>query len=733
MGYDELKSHANAKRWPEVESEWLSVIAEPVTEPDELLGVIDAAVEAGQGKLAESMGWAWLSTMKEKYSARDALQLGRGLLLRLPDGEQLRSEILSLYKQTHSEHPDLERWVEKSGLQAGKSVRRALRYLDVGLRLAEGAYLRHRAEEEAAQIVEADFEAEEFTLRTSRGKRTLPLPELVNDFDPADENDFVVLQQLNPSRVAELLEKDPVKLAIGICRCHRNQIDRDQIKLLLVPRYLPSNKWTDWWNKLRNALKKSPNLRIEGRSPMFLIYDPVGQSPEQEAWSLFSSADQPRQWLEILEAYLRDSKSHQREPDADFLNRVQKSLTDRIDRFRRHHDHENAFATALVIERLASDGLPISTTAHGTAIEMIRTSEAPVSDIAAIPDARLWGLAATVVEQAFPEKWPEFFAEMILYAPAGQCDTLAKRVEKAGRGELLVNIVERALSDPGRHTDAVMWIWKGPAVNLPLPIPPALELFGIILTIVGPARHSEGKAAGQTVNEMRAKVRSGIGAKNYGRFRECLKLMDLSMAQAFRRQIERAEGLGPSVQAEMTSMLSDAFPKLYVKVEVPAWDDESSLYFSSDGLRAKEAELDEIVNVKMRENAKAIGEAASRGDLSENSEYKYALEERDLLRARVAKINAELAKAKLIDPAKVPTDHVSIGQRVVLRSLSGSDSISLMIMGVGDGDMNRRMYSYQTPIARQILGQRLGDKVRLSFDGKSEAEYEITEITVAAD
>lgn len=727
MGHEMLKSLAGAKKWNEVETEWLSAISQPVVVTEDLLGVIDAAVESGQGKLAESMGWAWLSTMKEKHSARDALQLGRGLLLRLPDGEQLRDEILSLYQQTHSNHPGLEAWVARSGLKEGKSVRRALRYLDVGLRLEEGAFVKHRMEDEAAQIVEADFDAEEVRLKTARSTKTLSLSEVINDYDPTDENDFHVMEQLNPGRVAELINNDPVKLAIGICRCHKNQIDRDEMKLLLVPKYLPAGKWTDWWNKLRSALKKSPNLRIEGRSPMFLIFDSVGQSLEQETWTTFSAGEGPRQWLETLESYLRDKKAAGGEPDPEFLNRVQKSLVDGIARFKRHQDHESAFATALVIERLAADGLPIHTDAHGTAIAMLQGSENPVSDIAAIPDARLWSIASDVVEQAFPEKWPEYFATMILYAPAGMCDALAKRIESVGKGELLCGVVDRALSDPGRYTDAVMWIWKGPAVSQPLPIPPVLELFTLVLTLVGPARHSEGKAAGQTVNELRAKVRAGIGAKNFARFKECMKAMDLPVAQAFRRQVERAEGLGPSAQSELLTMLYETFPKLYVKVEVPIWDDDSSLYFSREGLKTKEAELDEIVNVKMRENAKAIGEAAARGDLSENSEYKYALEERDLLRARVAKINADLAKAKVLDPDTIPTDKVSIGQKVMLKTPSGG-SLDLTILGVGDGDMNRRVYSYQTPIARQLLGRKPGEKVRVSLDGKDELEYEILTI-----
>src|SRR5690606_28938869 len=144
----------------------------------------------------------------------------------------------------------------------------------------------------------------------------------------------------------------------------------------------------------------------------------------------------------------------------------------------------------------------------------------------------------------------EKFAELILYAPAGQTDVLAKHVEKAGRGDLLQAIVDRAVTEPGRYTDAFMWLWKRPSVSVSLEMPGALELFNTALSLCGPARQSEGKASGQTANEMRARVRTGMSARNYERFNEVLTQIDLLMAKALRRQIERAEGLGPSVQGE---------------------------------------------------------------------------------------------------------------------------------------------------------------------------------------
>lgn len=730
--YETLKSLANEKNWGDLESEWLQAIGDPSAMPDQLLPIIDKVVDSGEGKLAESMGWAWLSSMKEKHSPHDALRLGRGLLLRLPDGDQLRDEILTLYKETHKDHPKLEDWVERSGLKGNNSVRRALRFLDVGLRLEEGGFLVHRTEDTAAEIEEVDLLEGEVTLRLGKRSRTLPIKEVVSDFQAADANDFHVLEQLHPERITDLIANDPLSLAEGVVRTRdQHKIDRDEFKLLLVPKYIDAKKWTDLWTRIRSGVRNSAHFRVEGRSPTFLIYDPVGQSPEQEAGAAFADADTPRQWLEVLEGYLRGTKQRGSEVNPTFIKKIQATLKRQIDRFNKHGESGDAFATALIVERLAQEGLPIEDNVKQAAVDMLRNAKDPVVLVASVPDARLWSLGITCVEQAFPDSWAEVFAKLVLFAPAGQTDALAKQVEKAEKGELLCPVVEAAMADPGRFTDAFMWLWKGPTVKVPLPLPPALEMFNTALTLCGPARQSEGKAAGQTTNEMRARVRTGLSARNYEPYAAVLKTIDLPMAKALRRQIERAEGLGPSVQSEMLNRLTRAFPELYVKVEKSMWEDDESLYFTRAGLKAREGELDELVNVKMRENAKAIGEAAALGDLSENSEYKFALEERDLLRARVAQINSELALAKILDPAAVPTDHVSIGQRVTMRNVNNGEKRVLIILGVGDSNTETGTYAYQTPLAMQIMGLKRGETVEMSFDGEPERKYEVADIEVA--
>ncbi len=203
--------------------------------------------------------------------------------------------------------------------------------------------------------------------------------------------------------------------------------------------------------------------------------------------------------------------------------------------------------------------------------------------------------------------------------------------------------------------------------------------------------------------------------------------MDEGLAQTIRRLIERGEGLGPSVQDDLTRILRARFANLYAKPKVEMWDDDSVLYFSPRGIRTKEEELADI-NVKMRENAKAIGEAASHGDLSENSEYKFALEERDLLRARLAKVNRELSLAKLLEKNEIPDDHVSIGHRVTLRPAAGGAPATITIMGCDESDLTNHVYSYLSPFARQFLGKKPGDVVNATFEDAAPADYQIDKI-----
>ena len=146
--------------------------------------------------------------------------------------------------------------------------------------------------------------------------------------------------------------------------------------------------------------------------------------------------------------------------------------------------------------------------------------------------------------------------------------------------------------------------------------------------------------------------------------RERWEQIDEGREDALRTQVKRASGLSDAGRTDLLNSILGRFPALWVKPPKKPWEDTQILFCTEAGYAGKDAELDELINVKMKENAIAIGKAAERGDLSENSEYKFALEERDLLLARAAEIKRKITIARVMRPEYVTTEHVTVGANV---------------------------------------------------------------------
>jgi len=166
------------------------------------------------------------------------------------------------------------------------------------------------------------------------------------------------------------------------------------------------------------------------------------------------------------------------------------------------------------------------------------------------------------------------------------------------------------------------------------------------------------------------------------------------------------------------------------KKKVDPWTDENTIYCTQPGMSKRQEELNHLRLVKIPENAKAIGEAAARGDLSENSEYKFALEERDLLQARLLRIQNELAIGHLLTVNDISTDEVGIGTQVVLQAVDGSERRDMTILGPWEADVERGVFNYRAPVCMKLRGLCAGDTVELDM-GSGPKSYRIEAITNA--
>ena len=109
----------------------------------------------------------------------------------------------------------------------------------------------------------------------------------------------------------------------------------------------------------------------------------------------------------------------------------------------------------------------------------------------------------------------------------------------------------------------------------------------------------------------------------------------------------------------------------------------------------------------------AIEEARAHGDLSENAEYHAAKERQGQIEAQIAEIEDKVTRAQIIDPSTLSGDKVVFGATVTL--LDENDKpIKYQIVGQTEADANKGRISYNSPIARALIGKQVEDEIEVT-------------------
>jgi transcription elongation factor GreA len=125
---------------------------------------------------------------------------------------------------------------------------------------------------------------------------------------------------------------------------------------------------------------------------------------------------------------------------------------------------------------------------------------------------------------------------------------------------------------------------------------------------------------------------------------------------------------------------------------------------------------------------RAIAEARSHGDLSENAEYHAAREQQGFIEGRIMEIESRLAAAEIIDVATLPaTGRVVFGATVELEDQEERAAVTYQIVGEDEADIRSGRISVTSPIARALIGKVSGDVVDVAAPGRTRS-YEIVSV-----
>lgn len=139
-------------------------------------------------------------------------------------------------------------------------------------------------------------------------------------------------------------------------------------------------------------------------------------------------------------------------------------------------------------------------------------------------------------------------------------------------------------------------------------------------------------------------------------------------------------------------------------------------------------ELNELKTVRRPKVIEEIAVAREHGDLKENAEYHAAREEQGFIEGRVKDIEGKLGNSQVIDVTKVKTSgKVVFGSTIDLNDVDADQNVTYKIVGDDEADFEAGMISYNSPVARALIGKAEGDDVSVETPGGTK-EYEIMSV-----
>ena len=147
-----------------------------------------------------------------------------------------------------------------------------------------------------------------------------------------------------------------------------------------------------------------------------------------------------------------------------------------------------------------------------------------------------------------------------------------------------------------------------------------------------------------------------------------------------------------------------------------------------EGEIALRKELEHLLKVVRPRIIEAIATAREHGDLKENAEYHAAREQQSFAEGRIQEIEGKLSNIQVIDITKVPHgDRVIFGSTVTIINLDLDKTVTYKIVGDDEADVKLQKISYQSPIARALMGKEIGEVVVVKAPS-GDVEYEIDNV-----
>lgn len=153
-------------------------------------------------------------------------------------------------------------------------------------------------------------------------------------------------------------------------------------------------------------------------------------------------------------------------------------------------------------------------------------------------------------------------------------------------------------------------------------------------------------------------------------------------------------------------------------------------YVTKEGLEKLKVELEQLETIERPKVTQQIAEARDKGDLSENAEYDAAKEAQGLLEMRISKLKDIIATSKVIDESQLDISKVSILTTVKLYNNATKKEQVFTLVPDNESDLKAGKISVNTPIAKGLLGKKVGEQADIVLPNGNKLSFKVLEISL---
>ncbi len=651
--------------------------------------------------------------------------LGTAMLLGGSPGELARPLFLAAEAAWGAE----EIWdifVEIAGLRENvQDMRKAWRSFRKLLAIEPGRVVYHAKGWGLGVIGEIDLADRVAAVQFSTGRRDrFPFSTAIEIFEILEEDDLRNLVAKDPEELGRRLKKQPLDVLRWILRRNGGKANHAGIKLAMGTLGVEGGAFTAWWRRARKAAETSEWFEISGPAARASVrmLDQATDPAESIRHQLKRTGDLG-QALARVRLLLSGGKLPEdvRNAALDTLAELSRDESmPRPDRlacwlFLREQWRTTPPALHALLQNAAADPAPVD------------PSQPPAlwSLFQLVPGVRDQERCIELLQEIHgPDAWLDAAAPHLHHAAPGMARGIIEALDRAGRHEELITHYTTLLTRPARNPTVVVRLgecietgeWEDR-------LPPRLQRAQCLLQL--------------GVYLMRKSVANVTLTRARGRLSVLLTegrppllarlLQDTTIDDLRTLAILVDSGVDGPIDRVFTRIAVEVSPDVFRDDDRPFWV-TGGVWTTRAGLAGREEELRVLRDIKIPENAEAIGKAASYGDLSENSEWEAAIEEQRHLTSRAMEIENDVRDAQLLEDAPIPENTVVPGTAVRFRDLRRGGERRVRILGPWDST-DEDVISYRSPLATAMLGRQIGETLRFELPSGAE-EIEILGVEI---